>query len=86
MPTKDPTQFIIDLLRAVRYVTGARRPPAWTAVDKVQAKLGVANSEALDLAIRLAAKKGWLRSDGDPASSIALTVEGLKALESSSTT
>ena len=86
MPTKDPTQFIIDLLRAVRNVTGARRPPAWTAVDKVQAKLGVANSEALDLAIRLAAKKGWLRSDGDPASSIALTVEGLKALEPSSTT
>jgi len=85
MPTKDPTQFIIDLLRAVRNVTGARHPPAWTAVDKVQAKLGVANSEALDLAIRLAAKKGWLRSDGDPASSIALTVEGLKALESSST-
>jgi len=85
MPTQDPAQFIIDLLRAVRNVTGARRPPAWAAVEKVQGRLGVANSEALDVAIRLAARKGWLRSDGDPATSITLTVQGMTALESSST-
>jgi hypothetical protein len=85
MPPSDPIKFIIDLLRAVHHVTGARRPPAWTAVDKVQAKLGIANGEALDLAIRLAGRKGWLRADGDPASSISLTVQGLAALESSST-
>jgi hypothetical protein len=81
MPAKDPSQFIFDLLRAVRNVTGARPPPVWTAVVKVQAKLGIANSEALDLAIRLAVKKGWLRSNGEPASTIALTVQGLMAIE-----
>jgi hypothetical protein len=86
MPTQNPAQFVIDLLRAVRDVTGSRRPPAWTAVEKVQARLGVANGEALDLAIRLAARKGWLRSDGDPASSVTLTVQGMTALQSSSTT
>jgi hypothetical protein len=85
MPAQDTTKFIVDLLRAVRSVTGERRPPAWTSVDKVQTKLGTANSEALDLAIRLAGKKGWLRADGDPASSVTLTVQGVTALEASST-
>ena len=84
MPATDPNQFIIDLLRAVHNATGARRPPAWAAVEKVQARLGRTNNEALDVAIRLAGRKGWLRSDGDPASSISLTVQGLSALESSS--
>jgi len=86
MAAQDTTKFIVDLLRAVRNVTGERRPPAWTSVDKVQARLGTSNSEALDLAIRLAGKKGWLRADGDPASSITLTVQGLSVLETSSTT
>ena len=31
--------------------------------------------------IRIAAKKGWLRSDGDPPKSIALTAAGIKLLE-----
>ena len=84
MPATDPNKFIIDLLRAVHNATGARRPPAWTAVEKVQAKLGTTNNEALDVAIRLAGRKGWLRADGDPASSMTLTVQGLSILESSS--
>jgi hypothetical protein len=84
MPATDPNKFIIDLLRAVHNATGARRPPAWTAVEKVQAKLGTTNNEAFDVAIRLAGRKGWLRADGDPASSMTLTVQGLSILESSS--
>lgn len=84
MPATDPNKFIIDLLRAVYSTTGGRRPPVWTAVEKVQAKLGTTNNEALDVAIRLAGRKGWLRADGDPASSITLTVQGLSALEASS--
>src|SRR5262249_53112708 len=84
MPATDPNKFIIDLLRAVHNATGARRPPAWTAVEKGQAKLGTTNNEALDVAIRLAGRKGWLRADGDPASSMTLTVQGLSILESSS--
>jgi hypothetical protein len=84
MPATDPNKFITDLLRAVHNATGARRPPAWAAIAKVQAKLGTTNNEALDVAIRLAGRKGWLRADGDPASSLTLTVQGLSVLESSS--
>jgi hypothetical protein len=86
MPALDTTKFLIDLLRAVSSVTGERRPPAWTSVDKLQTRLGTANGEALDLAIRLAGRKGWLRADGDPATSVTLTVQGLMALQTSSTT
>jgi hypothetical protein len=86
MPAQDTTKFVIDLLRAVHNVTGGRRPPAWTSVAKVQTRLGISNGEVLDLAIRLAGKKGWLRADGDPASSVTLTVQGLMALETSTTT
>ena len=81
MSAADPNQYIIDLLRAVHNATGARQPPAWTAVEKVQAKLGTKNNEAFDVAIRLAGRKGWLRADGDPASSITLTVQGLSAIK-----
>jgi hypothetical protein len=74
-------QFISALLAAVRELTGRRPPPTWTHVDKVQRKLGTDNTDAVDAAIRVAVAKGWLRSDGDPASSITLTVEGIKLLE-----
>jgi hypothetical protein len=78
----DSVQFLISLLAAVREVTGRRPPPTWTHVDKVQAKLGTTNIDAIDAAIRVAVKKGWLRSDGDPPASITLTGEGIKLLES----
>jgi hypothetical protein len=73
-------QFISSLLNAVHELTGRRPPPTWTHVDKVQRKLGTENTDAVDAAIRLAVSKGWLRSDGDPASSVTLTVQGLKLL------
>lgn len=76
-----PVQFLTSLLRAVRDVTGQRPPPAWTHVSKVQSKLATDNVDAIDAAIRLAVKKGWLRADGDPASSITITVEGVKFLQ-----
>lgn len=76
-------QFITALLNAVHQLTGRRPPPTWTHIDKVQDKLGIANADAVEAAIRLAVAKGWLRSDGDPASSITLTVEGIKMLEPS---
>lgn len=76
-----PTEFLTALLRAVRDVTGHRQPPAWTHVSKVQTKLATDNVDAVDAAIRLAVKKGWLRADGDPASSITITVQGVKFLE-----
>ena len=75
-------QFLISLLAAVRDVTGRRPPPTWTHVDKVRTKLGTTNIDAVDAAIRVAVKKGWLRSDGDPPASITLTGEGIKLLES----
>ena len=78
----DSTQFLLALLGAVREVTGRRPPPTWTHIDKVRAKLGTTNIDAVDAAIRVAAKKGWLRSDGDPPASITLTGEGIKLLES----
>jgi hypothetical protein len=77
-----PTQFLTSLLRAVRDVTGHRQPPAWTHVSKVQSKLATDNVDAIEAAIRLAVKKGWLRADGDPAASVTLTVQGVKFLES----
>ncbi len=76
-------QFITALLNAVHQLTGRRPPPTWTHIDKVQGKLGIANADAVEAAIRLAVAKGWLRSDGDPASSVTLTVEGIKMLEPS---
>ncbi len=76
-----PAQFLTSLLRAVRDVTGHRQPPAWTHVSKVQGKLATDNVDAIDAAIRIAVKKGWLRADGDPASSITITVQGVKFLE-----
>ena len=74
-------QFIFALLNAVRELTGRRPPPTWTHVDKVQRKLETDNTDAVDAAIRVAVGKGWLRSDGDPPSSVTMTVEGIKLLE-----
>ncbi len=74
-------QFISALLNAVHELTGRRPPPTWTHVDKVQHKLGTANRDAIDAAIRVAVAKGWLRSDGDPPSSVTLTVDGIKLAE-----
>ena len=85
MVAKPPNaaQFISALLNAVHELTGRRPPPTWTHVDKVQRKLGTENTDAVDAAIRVAIAKGWLRSDGDPASSVTLTVQGIKMLEPS---
>lgn len=80
--TSDSVRFLLSLLGAVREVTGRRPPPTWTHVDKVRARLGTTNIDAVDAAIRVAVKKGWLRSDGDPPASITLTGEGIKLLES----
>jgi hypothetical protein len=74
------TQFISSLLGAVHELTGRRPPPTWTHVEKVQRKLGIENRDAIDAGIRLAVAKGWLRSDGDPPTSITLTGAGLKIL------
>ena len=84
MVTNPPNaaQFISSLLAAVRELTGRRPPPTWTHVEKVQRKLATDNTDAVDAAIRVAVGKGWLRSDGDPPSSVTLTVNGVKLLES----
>jgi len=76
----DAAQFISSLLGAVHELTGRRPPPTWTHVEKVQRKLGIANTDAIDAGIRLAVARGWLRSDGDPPTSITLTGEGIKIL------
>ncbi|MDI1285922.1 MAG: hypothetical protein PSV46_16150 [Reyranella sp.] len=83
MVAKPPSaaEFISNLLNAVHDLTGRRSPPTWTHIDKVQSKLGIANADAVEAAIRLAVAKGWLRSDGDPTSSITLTVAGVKLIE-----
>jgi hypothetical protein len=73
-------QFMSALIAAVHELTGRRPPPTWTHVDKVQRKLGIGNTDAVEAAIRLAVAKGWMRSDGDPATSVTLTVDGLKLL------
>ena len=80
-PPTSPALFLSSLLTAVRELTGRRPPPTWTHVDKVQRKLGTDNTDAVDAAIRVAVGRGWLRSDGDPPSSVTLTVAGVKLLE-----
>jgi hypothetical protein len=80
-PSPSPAQFISSLLTAVREVTGHRPPPTWTHVGKLQQKLGTGNRDALDAGIRVAVARGWLRSDGDPPSSVTITVEGIRLLE-----
>jgi hypothetical protein len=80
-PPPSPAQFITALLQSLHDVTGQRPPPTWTKVDKVQAKLGTDNRDAVDAAIRVAAKRGWLRINGDPPESITITVDGVKFLE-----
>ena len=79
-----PAQFISALLTAVRELTGHRPPPTWTHVDKLQHKLATGNRDAIDAAIRVAVGRSWLRSDGDPPSSVTITVEGIKLLEQNS--
>ena len=78
-PPPNAAQFS-HLLGAVRELTGRRPPPTWTHVDKVQNKLGIANRDAIDAAIRRR-RQGWMRSDGDPPSSVTLTVDGIKLVE-----
>jgi hypothetical protein len=80
-PPPDPNQFISNLLSAVHEVTGRRPPPTWTHVDKVQKKLGTENIDAVHAAIRLAVARRWLRVDGDPPNSVAITGEGIKLIE-----
>jgi hypothetical protein len=79
-PSPSPAQFLSSLLTAVHDLTGRRPPPTWTHVDKVQTKLGTANRDAIDAAIRVAVARGWLRADGDPPSSVTLTVDGIKLI------
>lgn len=79
-PPPSPAQFLASLLAAVHEVTGRRAPPTWTHVDKVRHKLGTTNIDAVDAAIRVAVKRGWLRADGDPPTSVTLTVDGIKLL------
>ena len=79
-PPPSPAQFLTSLLTAVHEVTGRRPPPTWTHVDKVQARLGTDNRDAIDAAIRVAVARRWLRVDGDPPASITLTGDGLKLL------
>src|SRR5260370_41645040 len=73
-------QFLVALLTAVRQVTGGRPPPTWAKVDKVQAKLGTGNRDAIDAGIRLAVAKNWMRADRAPPASITLTVDRLEAV------
>ena len=80
-PPTNPAQFLSSLLAAVRELTGRRPPPTWTHVDKVQNKLGTANRDAVDAAIRVAVGRGWMRADGDPPASVTLTADGIKFLE-----
>ena len=80
----NPAQFIAALLTAIRELTGHRPPPTWTHVDKLQHKLATANRDAIDAAIRVAVARGWLRSDGDPPSSVTITVDGIRLLEQTS--
>ena len=77
----NPAQFIASLLTAVRELTGHRPPPTWTHVDKLQHKLATGNRDAVDAASRVAVGRGWLRADGDPPSSVTITVEGIRLLE-----
>lgn len=79
-PPPSPAQFLNSLLKAVHELTGRRPPPTWTHVEKVQRKLGISNTDAIDAAIRVAVARRWLRADGDPPTSITLTVEGVKLL------
>lgn len=79
-PPPSPAQFLNTLLTAVHELTGRRPPPTWTHVEKVQRKLGISNTDAIDAAIRVAVARRWLRADGDPPTSITLTVEGVKLL------
>ena len=79
-------QFLSTLLTAVRELTGRRPPPTWTHVDKLQARLGIENRDAIDAAIRVAVARGWMRADGDPPASITLTVDGIKLIEPKPTT
>jgi hypothetical protein len=80
VPSPNAAQFLSALLSAVHEVTGRRPPPTWTHVDKVQAKLGSSNRDAIDAAIRIAVARGWLRADGDPPASITMTVDGIKLI------
>ena len=66
-PSPSPAQFLSSLLTAVHDVTGRRPPPTWTHVDKVQAKLGTANRDALDAAIRVAVATGMAARRWRPA-------------------
>ena len=77
----NPAQFIAALLNAIRELTGHRPPPTWTHVDKLQSKLATTNRDAIDAAIRVAVARGWLRADGDPPSSVTITVDGIRLLE-----
>ena len=79
-PSPSPAQFLSSLLTAVHDLTGRRPPPTWTHVDKVQTKLGDREQGRVDAAIRVAVARGWLRADGDPPSSITITVDGIKLI------
>ena len=78
---QSPAEFLLSLLVSIRQVTGGRGAGTWAKIDKIQQKLGTANRDAIDAAIRLAVKKNLMRSDGDPPGAIALTVDGVKLTE-----
>ena len=77
----DAAKFVMALLAAVHEITGRRRPPTWTHVDKVQGKLATGNRDAVDAAIRVAVARRWLQVAGDPPSMVSMMVDGIRLLE-----
>jgi len=81
MAAPSPAQFPDDDAFSRARAHRAPAAPTWTHVDKLQAKLGIENRDAIDAAIRVAVARGWMRADGDPPASITLTVDGVKLIE-----
>lgn len=77
-PHRIPPPLVRRVLSAVHEATKDTKAPSWVNVGTLNLRI---DRMRLEQAITLAVRSGWLKTAGDPPISLAITVDGLQALD-----
>jgi len=78
---KSPEALAKGITRAVHEATKHKPPPYWISVETIMRTLGLADWDAVDLAVQHAERQNWLRADSaTKAHSLCITQSGIVML------
>jgi hypothetical protein len=75
-----PEERLGRRIAAAVKLRGGSKPERWVPVDAIAARLGDAPPAKVQAAIRCAQKRQWIAVEGEPATSLAITADGLSML------